>query len=204
VAHRRGIVEVVTTKSRRIYQADSQLEADLWKKAIQMQIEALLNGSSSIRTFDASRIQGLGDSTSELGEKFPTSTSSPKQLFSGLVRKASGHKRKGSSPNILQRGFGKRLSSQGFDLGQLAEATASQLSFATSIETEFPTPMSSPQVEQAPAVPFKTTPKLGSEKEWTSKLHMRWEMPSDSWDGSKCTGTVDSVGERVAFNVEPR
>jgi hypothetical protein len=173
-------VEVVTTKSRRVYQADSEAEAEAWKSAIQMQIEALLNGSSSMRTFDTSRIQTFADEAGEHGEKFPSvqsspNLSSPKQLFSGLVRKASAHKRKGSSPNLLQRGFSnKRLSANSSDLGQLPEASDSQLSFATALESSVQSSVATPTSEKPPPpVPFKTSPKLGSPKMWTCELHSR-------------------------------
>lgn len=56
---RRFVFEVITTQCRRTYQAASEEEARAWRTSISMQIEALLNGTSSVRHFDVSRIKSI-------------------------------------------------------------------------------------------------------------------------------------------------
>ncbi|KAL8284117.1 hypothetical protein RQP46_004866 [Phenoliferia psychrophenolica] len=50
--------EVITPQSRRIYQAQSDQDAKDWVLAISKSIESLLNGTSSVRHFDPSRLMG--------------------------------------------------------------------------------------------------------------------------------------------------
>ncbi|SCV68848.1 BQ2448_969 [Microbotryum intermedium] len=55
---RRFCFEILTPNSRRIYQATHEAEMNDWVNAISKSIESLLNGTSSVRHFDASRLEG--------------------------------------------------------------------------------------------------------------------------------------------------
>ena len=74
--------------------------------------------------------------TDELGRKVETINGQHRQLFSGLVRKASSQRRR-TSANFM-RGI-KRLSGGTYDLAALPEAKNSQASFQTAAEHP-PTP----------------------------------------------------------------
>ncbi|GAA5912622.1 hypothetical protein JCM8208_004794 [Rhodotorula glutinis] len=76
---RRFVFEVLTPELRRVYQADSDKECHEWVAAIQKSVESLLNGTSSVRHFDASRLQG-SISPSPLGELTSSSSSLPNAL----------------------------------------------------------------------------------------------------------------------------
>ncbi|BGP28523.1 hypothetical protein JCM10296v2_000258 [Rhodotorula toruloides] len=96
---RRFVFEVLTPELRRVYQASSEQECRDWVEAIQRSVEALLNGTSSVRNFDASRLQGMSMSpTLQDVNRFADSPSSPKSRFPALIsRRASlGHHRKSS------------------------------------------------------------------------------------------------------------
>ncbi|KDE08243.1 hypothetical protein MVLG_01509 [Microbotryum lychnidis-dioicae p1A1 Lamole] len=55
---RRFCFEILTPDSRRIYQATHKAEMNNWVNAISKSIESLLNGTSSVRHFDASLLTG--------------------------------------------------------------------------------------------------------------------------------------------------
>ncbi|CDR35879.1 hypothetical protein NBRC10512_005379 [Rhodotorula toruloides] len=96
---RRFAFEVLTPELRRVYQASSEQECRDWVEAIQRSVEALLNGTSSVRNFDASRLQGMSKSpTLQDVHGFAEPPSSPKSRFPALIsRRASlGHHRKSS------------------------------------------------------------------------------------------------------------
>ncbi|BGP21368.1 arf GTPase activating protein [Rhodotorula toruloides] len=97
---RRFVFEVLTPELRRVYQASSEQDCQNWVEAIQRSVEALLNGTSSVRNFDASRLQGRSKSpTLQNVNGFVDSPSSPKSRFPALIsRRASldGHHRKSS------------------------------------------------------------------------------------------------------------
>ncbi|GAA6040400.1 hypothetical protein JCM8097_007597 [Rhodosporidiobolus ruineniae] len=116
-AGRRFAFEVLTPTIRRVFQAASEAECQEWVAAISKSVESLLNGTSSVRYFDASRLTGtatpyslneFGSSASLALSKPSSSTSShpdpplptsPKssRLPDFLTRRASlGHGRKTS------------------------------------------------------------------------------------------------------------
>lgn len=82
---RRFVFEVITQSSRRVYQALNDEDVADWVQAINKSIESLLNGTSSVRHFDASRLTGsstpysLHDfgSTTSLVSRHHSSTSEP-------------------------------------------------------------------------------------------------------------------------------
>ena len=55
---RRFVFEVITPTTRRTYQAFSEADRDAWVAAINKSIESLLNGTSTVRGFDSSRLTG--------------------------------------------------------------------------------------------------------------------------------------------------
>ncbi|GAA5857567.1 hypothetical protein JCM5353_002571, partial [Sporobolomyces roseus] len=55
---RRFCFEVLTPQLRRVYQATSEKECTEWVAGISKSVESLLNGTSSVRHFDSSRING--------------------------------------------------------------------------------------------------------------------------------------------------
>lgn len=57
-ADRRFCFEVITPQQRRVYQAMGAEDAAEWVAAITKSIEAILNGTSSVRYFDRSRLTG--------------------------------------------------------------------------------------------------------------------------------------------------
>ncbi|KAK4698462.1 hypothetical protein P7C70_g7813, partial [Phenoliferia sp. Uapishka_3] len=57
-SERRFCFEVITPQARRIYQALSDQDVKDWVSAISKSIESLLNGTSSVRYFDPSRLLG--------------------------------------------------------------------------------------------------------------------------------------------------
>ncbi|BGP12419.1 hypothetical protein JCM10213_001977 [Rhodosporidiobolus nylandii] len=109
---RRFCFEVLTPTLRRVFQASSEKEMQEWVTAISKSVESLLNGTSSVRHFDASRLTGnpmpyslneFGSTTSlSLIRPTPSPSSSaepptsPKsRLPDFLARRASmGHGRK--------------------------------------------------------------------------------------------------------------
>ncbi|BGP36366.1 hypothetical protein JCM10449v2_000267 [Rhodotorula kratochvilovae] len=105
---RRFVFEVLTPELRRVYQAGSEKECQEWVAAIQKSVESLLNGTSSVRHFDASRLKGslapsplgeLGSSPSSLPNAAPDPPTSPRSRFPPfLSRRASAgqHSRKTS------------------------------------------------------------------------------------------------------------
>ncbi|GAA5959957.1 hypothetical protein JCM8115_004472 [Rhodotorula mucilaginosa] len=99
---RRFAFEVLTPEWRRVYQASSEVECREWVEAIQSRVESFLNGTSSIRYFDSSHLQGgdhplasFGGGDLAAASGGPTSPKS--RLPDFLFRRASaGHARKGS------------------------------------------------------------------------------------------------------------
>ncbi|KAM0756460.1 ArfGap-domain-containing protein [Meredithblackwellia eburnea MCA 4105] len=81
---RRFCFEVITPSSRRIYQTVSDEDVKEWVTAISRSIESLLNGTSSVRHFDASRLTGssVPYSLSDFGSNvhLPRESSSPVTL----------------------------------------------------------------------------------------------------------------------------
>lgn len=108
---RRFVFEVITPTTRRTYQALSEADRDAWVAAINKSIESLLNGTSTVRGFDSSKLTGTSTpyslqsfgSTSSLGifssGDNPTSPTSsalgnfsnrlPNWMAPPLVRRAS-------------------------------------------------------------------------------------------------------------------
>ncbi|GAA5828274.1 hypothetical protein JCM11251_002671 [Rhodosporidiobolus azoricus] len=70
---RRFSFEVLTPQLRRVFQAASEKECEEWVAAISRSIESLLQGTSSVRHFDASRL--TGNSTPYSLDEFGSSTS---------------------------------------------------------------------------------------------------------------------------------
>ncbi|GAA6054757.1 hypothetical protein JCM3770_000928 [Rhodotorula araucariae] len=105
---RRFVFEVLTPELRRVYQAGSERECQEWVAAIQKSVESLLNGTSSVRHFDASRLQSslasfppgeIGSSSSSLPNSVIDQPTSPRSRFPPfLSRRASAgqHSRKTS------------------------------------------------------------------------------------------------------------
>ncbi|GAA6002766.1 hypothetical protein JCM10207_007665 [Rhodosporidiobolus poonsookiae] len=108
-AERRFAFEVLTPEMRRVYQASGDKECQEWVSAISKSVESLLNGTSSVRHFDASRLTGNSTpyslnefgSTTSLARATPSPSSpepptSPKsRLPDFLSRRSSlGHGRK--------------------------------------------------------------------------------------------------------------
>ncbi len=109
---RRFVFEVITPTTRRTYQAFSEADRDAWVAAINKSIESLLNGTSTVRGFDSSKLTGtstpyslqsFGGSTTSLAlftsNENPTSPTSsalgnfsnrlPNWMAPPLVRRAS-------------------------------------------------------------------------------------------------------------------
>ncbi|GAA5882632.1 hypothetical protein JCM3774_005665 [Rhodotorula dairenensis] len=118
---RRFAFEVLTPEWRRVYQASSEIECREWVEAIQGRVESLLNGTSSVRYFDSSHLQGesplagLGDFATAAGAAGghlgPTSPRS--RLPDFLFRRASaGHARKASRDQHNHNKRDKRRSQQ--------------------------------------------------------------------------------------------
>ncbi|GAA6010162.1 hypothetical protein JCM11491_005370 [Sporobolomyces phaffii] len=119
---RRFCFEVLTPQLRRVYQATNEIECTEWVAAISKSVESLLNGTSSVRHFDPSRLNGSvpwsNDSASPLSlamdgkpasqDSFPTS---PKGRFApflsrhtslGHARKISGSAKKDKRRSVQQ------------------------------------------------------------------------------------------------------
>ncbi|ORY75010.1 putative GTPase activating protein for Arf-domain-containing protein [Leucosporidium creatinivorum] len=90
---RRFCFEILTPSSRRIYQATSEREMHDWVTAISKSIESLLNGTSSVRHFDASRLTGTSTpySLQEFGSTTSLLQRSPSSLASHLQEGSSTH-----------------------------------------------------------------------------------------------------------------
>ncbi|KAK8847482.1 hypothetical protein IAR55_005340 [Kwoniella newhampshirensis] len=70
---RRFVFEIVTpSQGRRLYQATSEQEMKLWLYAICNAIESCINGTSSVRTFDASKLRTVSGSLDD--HALPTRT----------------------------------------------------------------------------------------------------------------------------------
>lgn len=97
---RRFCFEVLTPKERRIYQTVSEADCQAWVEAISRSVESLLNGTSSVRHFDASMLRGESPSApSALGR-------SPGWLGPPLSRRASlgvGKKKEKEEPLFAAR-----------------------------------------------------------------------------------------------------
>ncbi|GAA5957522.1 hypothetical protein JCM3765_001167 [Sporobolomyces pararoseus] len=122
---RRFCFEVLTPQLRRVYQATSEQECSEWVTAISKSVESLLNGTSSVRHFDRSRISGgspfANDLTSSFSsamdgkqpsshDSFPTSPSKgrfapflSRHTSLGHSRKASGSSKKDKRRSVQQQ-----------------------------------------------------------------------------------------------------
>ncbi|GAA6059346.1 hypothetical protein JCM10212_003244 [Sporobolomyces blumeae] len=75
---RRFCFEVLTPQLRRVYQTTSEKECLEWVATISKSVESLLNGTSSVRHFDPSKLNGPDASASGLGSSlFPEAKSTP-------------------------------------------------------------------------------------------------------------------------------
>ncbi|SCZ90964.1 BZ3500_MvSof-1268-A1-R1_Chr1-3g02427 [Microbotryum saponariae] len=102
--------EILTPDSRRIYQATHEAEMNDWVNAISKSIESLLNGTSSVRHFDASRLTGSSAFFGDFGPPgAPASNGANAALRSpGL----SGPTSLPSSPSQPALGIGHHLSNR--------------------------------------------------------------------------------------------
>lgn len=97
------VFEIVTPKlGRRLYQATSERETQDWIYALTNAIESCINGTSSIRTFDASKLRSPSGTIDDYGapakRTFPSFPSRPSGL-SGLVGATPGSRRSMPPPS---------------------------------------------------------------------------------------------------------
>ncbi|GAA5899413.1 uncharacterized protein JCM6883_005212 [Sporobolomyces salmoneus] len=118
---RRFCFEVLTPQLRRVYQATSEEECSAWVTAISKSVESLLNGTSSVRHFDPSRISGT-DSPSSLPPSHDPFPTSPKGRFAPFLSRHTslGHARKvsGSAKKDKRRSVQQQQTIPSFRIGE--------------------------------------------------------------------------------------
>ncbi|GAA5907611.1 hypothetical protein JCM6882_004422 [Rhodosporidiobolus microsporus] len=109
---RRFSFEVLTPQLRRVFQAASEKECEEWVAAISRSIESLLQGTSSVRHFDASRL--TGQSTPYSLNEFGSSTSLARLAGSSSSPAEPPTSPKSRLPDFLSRrsslGHGRKIS----------------------------------------------------------------------------------------------
>ena len=103
---RRFTFEVLTTTIKRVYQAPSEEEARQWMAAITNSIESVLNGTSSMRPFDAAQFRKTADdgSLDDLGQNAGSALGLLTNWNKPLVRRASQqqHRKRESASAKIQ------------------------------------------------------------------------------------------------------